>query len=48
MVGSLGPLLFGVVSQNSNTFNLAWGLVLIFVLLMIASVTCIFSVKTSK
>lgn len=48
MVGSLGPLLFGIVSQNSNTFNLAWGLVLIFVLLMIASVTCIFSVKTSK
>ena len=43
MVGSLGPLLFGVVSQNSNTFNLAWGLVLIFVLLMIASVTFIFS-----
>lgn len=48
MAGSLGPLLFGVFTQTSHTFNLAWLLVLLFVLLMIGSVRFIFSVQLSK
>ena len=48
MVGSLGPLLFGLFTQTSHSFNLALLLVLLFVLLMIGSVRFIFSVQTSK
>ncbi|MDT2849041.1 hypothetical protein P7H60_07675 [Vagococcus carniphilus] len=48
MAGSLGPLLFSVFTQTSHSFNLAWLLVLLFVLLMIGSVKFIFSVQTTK